>query len=261
MQIIISCAKTMIERTNLQVPPMSHPRFIAEAHTIAGEMARWSAQDVARALRCNTQIAAQTLLRYQGIVAHAGGAASLSGYGMPAALAYHGQVFKHLKAETFSAGQQQYANEHLWICSFLYGLLRPFDTIMPYRLEGSVRLQITDGKTLFDYWRTRLTSALIDSVKADDGILVFLAAEEMKRLFDWRRVQEELTVVQPLFYEDDGSRLKTVVVRAKSCRGAMTRYILLNRPCSIEELHGFELDGYRYRPNYGEELFPHFIKG
>ena len=249
MQVIISCAKTMIERANPQVAPMSRPRFMAEAQTIAGEMARWSAQDVARALRCNTQIAAQTLLRYQSIVAHASEAASLSGYGMPAALAYHGQAFKHLKADTFLAGQQEYANGHLWICSFLYGLLRPFDTIMPYRLEGSVRLQVTDGKTL------------IDSVKADDGILVFLAAEEMKRLFDWRRVQEELTVVQPLFYEDEGSRLKTVVVRAKSCRGAMTRYILLNRPCAIEMLRGFELDGYRYRPNYGEELFPHFVRG
>lgn len=261
MQIIISCAKTMVERANPQVPPLSRPRFIAEAQAIAGEMARWSARDVARALRCNARIAAQALSRYQCIAARAGEAASPSGYGLPAALAYHGQAFKHLKADTFLAGQQEYANEHLWICSFLYGLLRPFDTIMPYRLEGSVRLQVTDGKTLFDYWRMRLTSALIDSVKADDGILVFLAAEEMKRLFDWRRVQEELTVVQPLFYEDEGSRLKTVVVRAKSCRGAMTRHILLNRPCAIEALRRFELDGYRYRPNYGEELFPHFIKG
>ena len=69
----------------------------------------------------------------------------------------------------------------------------------------------------------------------------------MKRLFDWRRVEREVTVVQPLFYADDGTRLKAVVVHAKSCRGAMAGMVIRERLRSVRPLRAFELDGYRWQ--------------
>ena len=68
--------------------------------------------------------------------------------------------------------------------------------IHPYRMEGKVEL---DGKTMFLHWKPLLTDLLIDSVKADDGILVHLATEEMQHLFNWKRVCKEVKVIQPEF--------------------------------------------------------------
>ena len=79
---------------------------------------------------------------------------------------------------------------------------------------------------MFDFWKPRLTNVLIDSVKQDDGCLVHLATEEITRLFDWKRVKREVKVLEPQFFVRDGDKLKTIVVYAKMCRGAMTRYIL-----------------------------------
>lgn len=127
---------------------------------------------------------------------------------MPAILAYHGQAYKHLKAETLTEKDLNYAQEHLWITSFLYGLLRPLDGIFPYRMEGSVELPSGAGENMFGFWKSRLTDVLINAVKADDGILVHHATEEYQHLFDWQRVRKEVRIVQPLFYVRKGNDLK-----------------------------------------------------
>lgn len=102
---------------------------------------------------------------------------------------------------------------------------------------------------------------LIDSVKADDGVLVHLSTEEYEHLFDWNRVCSEVKVVHPLFYvRQRNGALKIQAVWAKSCRGAMVRYILQNRIACPEELKMFGYEGFEYNPRLGEELFPHFVR-
>ena len=102
---------------------------------------------------------------------------------------------------------------------------------------------------------------LIDSVKADDGILLHLSTEEYEHLFDWKRVCKEVTVVQPLFYvrQKDG-RLKMQAVWAKSCRGAMVRFVLNNSLVSPEELSAFSYEGFEYAPQLGDSKNPHFVR-
>lgn len=112
---------------------------------------------------------------------------------------------------------------------------------------------------MFAYWKPFLTDILIEAVKADDGILVHLATEEFQHLFNWKRLQKEICIIQPLFMVDQGSRLKAVSVYAKSCRGAMTSYILRNQLASPNDLLSFEYDGFTYHKNYGVENHPHFI--
>ena len=102
---------------------------------------------------------------------------------------------------------------------------------------------------MFDFWKPRLTNVLIDSVKQDDGCLVHLATEEITRLFDWKRVKREVKVLEPQFFVRDGDKLKTIVVYAKMCRGAMTRYILRNRLTTPEELTAFSYEEFNYQPN------------
>ena len=102
---------------------------------------------------------------------------------------------------------------------------------------------------------------LIDSVKADDGILIHLSTEEYEHLFDWKRVCKEVKVIQPLFYvrQKDG-RLKMQAVWAKSCRGAMVRFILNNQLLTTDDLTAFSYEGFEYAPQLGEEAYPHFVR-
>lgn len=253
MQIIIASAKIMNSHTDVAYPKTTTPRFLNEARLMSLEMAGKSVSELAQLLKCNEKIALENKLRYGDFLNEA--------HNLPALLAYYGQAYKCLRADTFSFDDMLYAQEHLWITSFLYGLLRPLDGIHPYRMEGKVKLTVEGNRscTRFDYWKPLLTDVLIAAVKADDGILIHLATEEFQHLFDWKRVKEEVKIVQPLFMVDANDRLKAVSVYAKSCRGAMSRYILKNRLTSPTDLFGFEYDGFRWKPDFGNTAHPHFI--
>ena len=99
-----------------------------------------------------------------------------------------------------------------------------------------------DGPTRFDYWKGLLTDYLIDAVKADDGILLNDASAEMKRLFDWKRVQREVQVLTPDFKTVQGDKERSIVIYTKMCRGLLARQVLKNRITSVDELMAFEPD-------------------
>ncbi len=252
MQIILASAKIMNEQA--AVPDgvaVSTPLFLQQAQSLARDMMQYPADALAGMLGCSRAIASQTRLRYLRF--------NDPREALPAILAYHGQAYKHLRAEMLDADTLRHAQGHLWVMSFLYGLLRPLDDIRPYRLERAVELPCAGG-TMFDYWKPRLTQVLIDSVKADDGILIHLATEEFQRLVDWKRVKEEVRVVQPLFLVRKGDTLKVQAVWAKTCRGAMTRMILQERLSHPDELSAFQYEGFTYNPTSSEENQPCFIK-
>ena len=123
-------------------------------------------------------------------------------------------------------------------------------------MEGKL---ILENQTMFKHWKPLLTDLLIDSVKADDGILVHLATEEMQHLFDWKKVLKEVSVIQPQFLVMKNGKLKSVTVYAKSCRGSMTRFIIKNKLESPENLVKFEYDGFEFKSSYGDRSHPHFI--
>ena len=253
MQIILASAKIMNDRLK-SVPDtgLSSPRFQNEAKRFAQDMIQYSTETIAEILGCSLQIASQNQLRFMRFFDNEPK--------LPAILAYHGQAYKHLKAENLTVDDLNYSQEKLWITSFLYGLLRPLDGILPYRMEGNVELPSGEGLNIFGFWKNRLTDMLIDSVKADDGILIHLATEEYQHLFDWQRVRKEVRVVQPLFYVRKGNDLKVQAVWAKTCRGAMTKFIIQNRIMNPYDLSSFSYEGFEYEHTLGEPDYPHFIK-
>ncbi len=95
---------------------------------MALELGDLSVEELAKAIPCNEKIALENKLRYHDFF-------NEKAY-LPALLAYYGQAYKCLKAQEYSQEDFSYADKHLWITSFLYGLLRPLDLIHPYRLEG-----------------------------------------------------------------------------------------------------------------------------
>lgn len=248
MQILLACAKIMNEATKTKTPLVTRPKFLKEAEHFALLMSQRTVDELMDMFHCSRQLAIENKLRYERFFAE--------NESLPAILAYYGQAYKCLSANHLISKDFLYAQHHLWITSFLYGLLRPLDMIHPYRMEGKVEL---DGKTMFKHWKPMLTDLLIDSVKADDGILVHLATEEMQHLFDWKKVLKEVVVIQPQFLVMKNSKLKSVTVYAKSCRGAMTRFIIKNRLVTPNDLSKFEYEGFEFKPDYGDSNHPHFI--
>ena len=250
MQILLANAKIMHEKAEMK--PISTPHFQAVANQLASEMARMDIDELARQLDCSRNLAKENWKRYQDFPC---------AETIPAILAYNGQAYKHLKANTLSSDALEFGQNHLWITCFLYGLLRPMDAVVPYRMEHCVTLEATHDKPINQFWKDKLTDVLIDSVKADDGILIHLSTEEYEHLFDWKRVMEEVKVIHPLFYvRQVNGTLKMQAVWAKSCRGAMVRYILEKRIGTPQELKTFSHEGFEYSPLHGEESFPHFIR-
>lgn len=249
MQILLANAKIMSEGSKIN--PMTSPTFQSIANSFALDMSSKDIDELMKQLKCNRKIALENWQRYQNF---------FIAEKQPAIMAYNGQAYKHLRAKSFSHETLMFAQEHLWITCFLYGLLRPLDGIVPYRMEHNVILKTANYRPLNKYWKDILTDVLINSVKKDDGILIHLSTSEYEQLFDWKRVNSEIKVIQPLFYTRKGQYLKTQVVWAKACRGAMTRFILENRITNPEELHAFSYEGYEYKQYLGEKAFPHFIK-
>ena len=242
MMIYISCAKTMTAQSKLQVPFTTQPYFIDEARQNVMDISQFSMEELGRLLKINSKLAAENYFRYHNFF-------SSEDKGLPAILSYTGIVFKRLAVKDFSDDDFRYAQEHLLITSFLYGLLRPLDIIKNYRLEGDVRLPERGNISMFDYWKPVLTDFFIAEIKKQGSVLINLASNEMKELFDWKRVCREVRVITPDFQVYKNGKLSTVVIYAKMCRGEMTRFILKSRIENPEQIKSFEWEGFCYNEN------------
>ena len=236
MQILVSCAKIMTGCVTSDIKLSTEPVFQHQANDNVMQMLNYSVEELSDMLRVNKDIALENWKRFRAFHDKT--------TRQQAVFCYDGMVFKKLAPETFSDSDLQYANSHLLISSFLYGLLRPFDMINKYRLEGDVVLPKNNSKSMFDFWKPILTDWFIKKIKADDGILVYLASDEMRNLFDWKRLKSEVKVITPSFKVIKDGKLKTIVIYTKMCRGAMARYIITNKITNINELKSFEYEGF-----------------
>lgn len=254
MLIFISCAKTMTSRCTQAVPEMTVPEFETEAVHTALELSQYSTAELEKLLRVNAKIAAENHLRYHDFC-------SEENLLMPAIYAYTGIVFKRIAPQDFTTDDFAYAQDHLRITSFLYGLLRPLDGIKPYRLEGDARLPEKGGLSMFNYWKPLLTDYFIAEIKRQGGVLLNLASGEMQDLFDWKRVEQEVRVITPEFQVWKEGKLKTIVVYTKMCRGEMTRFVLKNRVEDVEQLKAFSWEGFALDEARSTENHLSFILG
>lgn len=249
MQILLADAKIMFDRASRE--PLTVPHFADVASLLAEEMVRLSVAELQAMLGCSRAVAEECRRRYVNYPL-----AQL----MPAIMAYNGQAYKHLKAQSLDGAALDYGQKHLWITSFLYGLLRPMDGVAPYRMEQGVTLEASQDLPMSRFWRDRLTDVLLASVKADDGILLHLSTAEYEQLFHWAEVQRNVRVVHPHFYVRSGTGLKVQAVWAKACRGAMTRYVLQNGVTNPEDIVHFEYEGFAFDGHYGDENNLYFIR-
>ncbi|MBP6527981.1 MAG: YaaA family protein [Prevotella sp.] len=236
MQILIGCAKIMTGCAPSDISFATEPTFQSQANDNAMQMLNYSVEELCEMLHINRDMALENWKRFRSFHDNS--------IRQPAAFCYDGMVYQRLAPETLSDSELRYANDHLMISSFLYGILRPLDMINKYRLEGNIILPNNNSKSMFDFWKPILTDWFINKIKADDSILIYLASDEMRNLFDWKRVKSEVKVITPTFKVDKNGKLKTIVIYTKMCRGAMARYIIKNRITNIDELKSFEYEGF-----------------
>lgn len=247
MQILLAPAKTMLADAPMPagITP-TIPRFQQRADMIASRMAGYTVAELSSILKIRVPMAADVYRLYKDF--------PIAATRRPAAVSYNGIAFKYLDFASLSPADMEWANSRLTICSFLYGMLRPLDLINPYRLEGKVHYPADEPDTIIESWRKYLTGELIRDVKADGGILLNLASDEMKGLFDWKRVCAEVNVLTVKFKTGVFGHLRTSSVYAKMCRGAMARYVITNRITDPHMLSSWEFNGFRLIDSSSSDL-------
>ena len=177
----------------------------------------------------------------------------------PAMLAFAGDTYQGLEADSLSQDETDYAQNHLRILSGLYGLLRPLDAIQPYRLEMGSRLKTRRGASLYEYWRNDIAKALNAQAEATEAkFLVNCASQEYFGAVSLKALKPE--VITPVFMEDKGAGPKIVSFFAKRARGAMARHIVQNRVRDLDGIRAFETDGYRFQAKASDDTRLVFVR-
>lgn len=177
----------------------------------------------------------------------------------PAALAFAGDTYLGLDAQSLSEDSMRWAQDHLRILSGLYGLLRPLDAIQPYRLEMGSRLKTRRGTSLYDYWRNDLAKAInAQAETVGANMLVNCASQEYFGAVPEKALK--LKLITPAFLEDKDGTPKTVSFFAKRARGSMARFVIENRIEHEDSLKDFDLGGYSYDADRSEPGKPVFIR-
>lgn len=160
-----------------------------------------------------------------------------------AVYAFTGEVYRGLDVATLSEEKLPLLQDRLRILSGLYGLLKPLDLIQPYRLEMGKKLKVGRTENLYKFWGDTLANTLNDEMQ-DDDLLINLASAEYFKAVPTKALK--VPMITPIFKELKNGEYKIVMTFAKKARGFMVRYILDNNVNTLEELKGFNTEGYGF---------------
>lgn len=162
-----------------------------------------------------------------------------------ALLAFKGDVYTGMQAETFSTANLAFAQQHLRILSGLYGLLRPLDLIQPYRLEMGTGFGNARGKNLYHFWGDIITDKVNQELdQHHDRVVVNLASNEYWSAVNTKKLHAE--VITPVFKDCKNGQYKIISFFAKKARGMMSAYMIRNNLKDVEAIKDFNTAGYRY---------------
>lgn len=245
MLLLLSPAKSLDFDTPVPELPTTRPVFLDQAETLIGLMREKSPAEVATLMDLSDKLATLNVVRYAAWTRrHAAPRARAALY------AFDGDVYDGLSARTLPSGAVAgYAQAHLGILSGLYGLLRPLDRILPYRLEMGTRLANPAGRDLYAFWGDTIASAINARVDAlaragAPRCVVNLASEEYFKAARGSRIAGRVVTV--VFQERRAGAWRIVSFNAKRARGAMARWAIAHAAATPEALQGFDADGYAF---------------
>jgi cytoplasmic iron level regulating protein YaaA (DUF328/UPF0246 family) len=164
----------------------------------------------------------------------------------PAIFAFDGDVYTGLDAYSIPIEKLDVLQERVRILSGLYGLLKPLDLMQAYRLEMGTKLPINDSKNLYEFWKPIIAKSLNKELQEGE-LFVNLASNEYFSAVDVKALK--VPVVTPEFKDYKDGKLKIISFFAKKARGLMVRYIIDTNAETIDDLKGFNYEGYQFDAN------------
>ena len=239
MRIIISPAKKMRQDMD-SLPWEALPQLIDKADILYNILRSMSYTELRKLWQCNEAIAALNVERLQMLDLHDG----LT----PAILAYEGIQYQHMAPGVFTEGELAYAEEHLRILSGLYGVLRPFDGVIPYRLEMQAKLKTCKGNNLYAYWGTDIA----ENIWRETDCVINLASREYSICVSpWQPPGTRM--ITCVFGEEKMGKVIEKGTLCKIARGEMVRYLAENRVENPEEMRAFSRMNYHFAPAYSDD--------
>ncbi len=167
-----------------------------------------------------------------------------------AIFAFKGTAYEGLDAYTLTPAVLDKLQKHLRIFSGQYGIIKPLDLILPYRLEMGTKLAFENYSNLYDFWKPKLATFLNNEMQ-DDEVLINLASNEYFKALDKKHFQHK--IITPVFKDYKNGKLKTISFFAKKARGLMTRYIVANDIQNYQDLVAFNEANYAFDSNLSTE--------
>lgn len=244
MLIVLSPAKTLDYETPPQTRKATQPALLERSAHLVDDARKLSPEAIGSLMGVSDKLAELNHERFMN-------------WGEPftlenakqSVLAFKGDVYTGLDADTMKAADLDYAQKHLRILSGLYGILRPLDLMQPYRLEMGLKFENSGGRNLYEFWGDDITAVLNKQLKSlKSEVLVNLASNEYFKSVRPRELNAD--IITPVFKDMKNGKYKVISFFAKKARGQMARYAIDKRLEKVADLKKFKVDGYRY--NAGE---------
>jgi cytoplasmic iron level regulating protein YaaA (DUF328/UPF0246 family) len=248
MLIILSPAKIQNFKSEKVISDYTMPDFLDEAEDLVNQVRQLSVSALAELLGINTNLAMTNAERFA--TWHR---PFTPDNAKQAVLVFNGEVFHGLDVRSLQKDQLAYLQDHLRLFSGLYGILRPFDLIQPYRLDVSDKLSNDSGEDLYGYWRQKVTSKINEAI-ANTGkpeVLLNLTSGEYIKCLDRKAINARIIDVD--FHEETPGGYKTIVVYTKKARGMLTRFVIENGIDDPEYLKAFDYEGYYFNRNLSKK--------
>lgn len=254
MLVVISPAKNLDYTTPPVTDRVTQPELMSDTQELMATCRTLAPQDLASLMKISDKLAQLNAERF-------------SEWQLPftpdnakqAVLAFNGDVYAGLDANTLSEKELTYAQSHLRILSGLYGVLRPLDLMQAYRLEMGTGLVNSRGKNLYQFWGDIITSHLNLALAAQgDNALVNLASNEYFKAVKPKNVAG--TVITPAFKDKKNGEYKIISFFAKKARGLMARFIIKEQINQVAQLQQFDYAGYQYNASMSTETVPVFTR-
>lgn len=232
MRIIISPAKKMnIDTDTFQYEGL--PACLSETEYLMKWIQGLSFKEMQKLWCCNDKIAELNYGRFRDM--------DLRRSLTPALISYEGIQYQYMAPEVFTQKEWKYVQEHLRILSGFYGVLRPLDGVVPYRLEMQAKAKTGKGENLYEFWGSRL----YEGVRSEDRVILNLASKEYSKCVE-RYVQPEDTYITCVFGEYKDGKVKQKGTMAKMARGEMVRFMAEKEVADLAQIKTFDRLGYHF---------------
>jgi len=239
MKIIISPAKKInVDTDTFEAEGL--PEFLDDTRILLKRIRGFGLEEAKGLWKCNDKLARLNFERFQDM--------DLEKCLTPAVMAYEGIQYQYLAPRVLTGDGLSYLKDHVRILSGFYGMLRPFDGVVPYRLEMQARLQVNGCRDLYEFWGDRLYRSLVK----DDRVIVNLASKEYSQCIR-RYVTSDDRFITIAFGEMAEGKVRQKGTLAKMARGEMVRFLAQRWITDLAGLKGFRGLGFAYSDVLSDE--------